>query len=219
MAAHPCILAFAVAHHRPIRQRAELSFVATSHKEEPAFTLTSQHAPHGTFPVLGIWGANASGESSLLSALLFLRTVVQQSHARWAPTDLVPWWPWRLCRDSSLASEYELDFELDGVRYAFGFAVRSGTFEREWLCRWEGTRRQVLYFRSDEGSAPWYFGPSLKGQRTKLAEKVRKNNSLFLSVAAQENPSGPSAAGRTRPLGRAPRGREPRDTDPARPSC
>lgn len=186
MAAPPRILSFAVANHRSIRQRAEVSFVATPRKDEPAFTLPSQHAPHGTLPVLGVWGANASGKSNLLSALLFLRTVVQQSHARWEPTDPVPWWPWRLQRDSSPASEYELDFELDDFRYAFGFTVRAGAFTKEWLYRWEGPRRQVLFSRSSDGTAPWYFGPSLKGQRAKLAEKVRKN-SLFLSVAAQEN--------------------------------
>ena len=180
------VLRFGVANHKSIRQRAELSFVATSRKDEPAFTFASKHAPHGTLPLLGIWGANASGKSNLLLALLFLRRVVQQSHARWEPTDAVPWWPWRLLRDGSAPSEYELEFELGSVRFAFGFTVHSGAFKTEWLYRWESSRRQVLYYRSEDDDEPWYFGPGLKGQRTLLAEKARKN-SLFLSVAAQEN--------------------------------
>ncbi len=160
--------------------------MATSRKDEPAFAFPSKHAPHGTLPLLGVWGANASGKSNLLSALLFLRAAVQQSHVRWEPTDPVPWWPWRLVREGSPPSEYELEFELGSVRFAFGFTVHSGAFKTEWLYRWEGSRRQVLYYRSEGDDEPWYFGPSLKGQRATLAEKARKN-SLFLSVAAQEN--------------------------------
>lgn len=181
------LLQFTLENHRSFRDPTSLSFVATSRKDEPSWRMESRYAANGVLPVLGLWGANASGKSNAIHALLSFRTAVKHSHARWGATQPVPWWPWghRKGEDAS-PSRFEIDLLVDEFRYSFGFEVCRGAFVEEHLLRWEGSRRQVLYSRNADESNPWYFGPHLKGQRTRIAEETR-TNSLFLSAAAQSN--------------------------------
>lgn len=181
------LLSFTLDNHRSFREAAELSFVATGRKDEPVWRMPSRYAANGVLPVVGVWGANASGKTNLIHALLFVRSAVRDSHARWEATSLVPWSPWGLRTDvDARPSRFELELLVDDVRFTFGFEVLRGAFVEEHLYRWEGTRRQVLYSRNVSESEPWYFGPGLKGQRTRIAESTRAN-SLFLSAAAQAN--------------------------------
>lgn len=183
------LLQFSLKNHRSFRDSVELSFVSTPRKDEPSFRMPCEHTEHGVLPVVGLWGANASGKSNLVHALHFFRGAVQHSHARWEPTRPVRWWPWSLAKDGADATptEMEVDLVLGGVRFAYGFSIFRGEFTKEHLFRWEGARRQTLFLRDGAKSeSPWHFGPSLKGQRARIAEATR-SNSLFLSAAAQEN--------------------------------
>lgn len=183
------LLQFRIRNHRSFRDLAELSFVSTNRKDEPAFRIESEYTEHGVLPVLGIWGANASGKSNLIHALHFFRHAVQNSHARWEPTRPVGWWPWSLAKDPAHAQPtlMEADFIIDAARFTYGFEILRGAFTQEYLYRWEGARRQTLFTRdTSKENSPWYFGPHLKGQRLRIAEATR-SNSLYLAAAAQEN--------------------------------
>jgi uncharacterized protein len=181
------LLQFTFENHRSFRDPASLSFVATSRKDEPSWRMASPYTANGVLPVLGLWGANASGKSNAIHALLTFRAAVKDSHARWGATQAVPWWPWGQRKGTDAPpSRFEIDLQVDEFRYAFGFAVCRGAFVEEHLLRWEGSRKQVLYSRTADENNPWHFGTHLKGQRTRIAEETRAN-SLFLSAAAQSN--------------------------------
>ncbi|MEN9579421.1 MAG: hypothetical protein RJA70_2430 [Pseudomonadota bacterium] len=183
------LLQFRIKNHRSFRELAELSFVSTNRKDEPAFRIECAHTEHGVLPVVGIWGANASGKSNLIHALHFFRSAVQNSHARWEPTRPVSWWPWGLVTTGPDAhpTTMEIDLVVESVRFTYGFEIYQGEFVREHLFRWERARRQVLFTRDVAAKeSPWHFGPSLKGQRARIAEATR-SNSLYLAAAAQEN--------------------------------
>ncbi|MBW2736735.1 MAG: ATP-binding protein [Deltaproteobacteria bacterium] len=181
------ILRFAALNFRSFRGRGEISYVSTSRKDTPDWRFSSQHAPHGVLPLVGIWGANASGKTNLLAALLETRRLVRGSFTDLEPDQKVPWVPWRMTYDDQHPAGAELDIVLaDDTRVHFGFRVDEQGIKEEWLYRYQGRRRQVLYHRQRAEKDPWYFGPALKGQRHQIAEATR-DNCLFLSAAAQHN--------------------------------
>lgn len=181
------VLRFGLENYRCFRDPVEVSFVATSQSDRPDFRIPSDRVEHGVLPVVGVYGANASGKSSVLSGLLALRDAVEFSF-RSAPDRPVPWEPFRLDRrDDAPPTVLDLDFELDGVRYHYGFSHRGRGFEEEWLFQWTTHRRTVLFERdAGDDEAPFYFGPSLKGDKAHLARATR-DNALFLSTAAFHN--------------------------------
>jgi hypothetical protein len=124
----------------------------------------------------------------LLEGLLELRRLVSDSWSALRPHDATPWSPWRLRRGpTDPPTQMELDLLLeDDVRVSFGLKIDARGIAEEWLFRWAGSRRQVIYHRDHERADPWYFGPSLTGPRAQIA-KVTRANSLFLSAAAQHN--------------------------------
>ncbi|MBW2734843.1 MAG: ATP-binding protein [Deltaproteobacteria bacterium] len=181
------ILRFAALNFRSFRGRGEISYISTSRKDSPDWRFQSQHAPHGVLPLVGVWGANASGKTNLLAALLETRRLVRSSFTDLEPDQKVPWVPWRMTYDPQHPAGAELDIALtDDTRVHFGFRVDEGGIQEEWLYRYQGRRRQVLYHRQRAEEQPWYFGPALKGQRHQIAEATR-DNCLFLSTAAQHN--------------------------------
>lgn len=71
------LLKFSVTNHGPFRDKAELFFVATKRKDEPNYRIPWRGHKHGVNPVVGLWGGNASGKSSLLETLRDLGTLVR----------------------------------------------------------------------------------------------------------------------------------------------
>lgn len=177
------ILRFGVENYRSLADYTELSFVSTPRRDEPSWRLPSSHVKHGVLPVVGLWGANASGKSNLVQALLTLVQHVARSFVNLRPGQSIPWTPFSLDEDGP-PTTLDIDFEVDGVRYHYGFKHDARAFLEEWLLAFPGSRQRVLFRR--EQDEDWYFGPSLKGPRSSIAEKTRPN-SLFLSAAAQHN--------------------------------
>lgn len=181
------LLRFTVENHASFRARTELSFVATARKDEPSHTFPCKHAPHGVLPVVGLWGANAAGKSNLLHAYSVFVSHVENSFVKHKPDAHVPWFPFggdrgRGAPPTTMSADITL---RDGVRLHYGFRFRAEGYEAEWLYRYEGARRTVLFVRDHAGPEPWYFA-GLKGQKQAIAEATRQN-CLFLSAAAQFN--------------------------------
>jgi AAA15 family ATPase/GTPase len=183
------LLRFGVENHRSIRNYQELLLTAASFKEGASRLLQSADARVRTVPVVALYGANASGKSTLLDALRFMRRAVKFSHSRGdAIGDKTPHEPFALDDVSnSRPSRYDIDIELDGTRFHYGFTLDGTKFNEEWLyaipLNKSRKTRQTWFHRTDDGQ-PIYFGKELKGEN-KLIEKIVRSNSLFLSAAAQ----------------------------------
>ena len=88
----------------------------------------------GVLPLIGIFGANASGKSNVLAALVDMRSAVLNSYARWASYDGIPRSVFAL--DPTRESEpsfFEVDLVMDGVRWTYGFELSRTRVEAEWL--------------------------------------------------------------------------------------
>ncbi len=122
------LLRFRVANYRSLRAEHELSFVATSTDEE-LVRLTgvkSDGREIGLVPSIGIFGANASGKSNVLSAIRSMRDAVRNSVAGWVQGDGVPREPFALapaCQDETTLFEVDLLLGAAKVRYVYGFEL------------------------------------------------------------------------------------------------
>ncbi|MFE1958937.1 ATP/GTP-binding protein [Streptomyces sp. NPDC059479] len=167
------LLSFRVANHASLREPQELNFVPTYGDDgRPAV------------PVVAIFGANASGKSTVVDAFRFFATAVRQSQARWLPGAPVQRRPFLLDHESRHEpSSYAVDFLLGGVRYVYGFSVTDREVAEEWLYAYPKGRRRVLFERD---RMTMTYGATLTGERV-AAERMMRPNSLYLSAGAQSS--------------------------------
>jgi len=183
------LVQFKVGNYLSFKDPQTLSLVASS----------DDRLPQNTFPVPGmagvsllksiaVYGANASGKSNLLRALLFMGEFVLGSSSKRSEGDPIEVTPFKLdpaCLDQP--SEFEIVFIQEGERYTYGFTVDSKRVHEEWLTAAKiGSRvKPRLLFRRPE-SGKIEFGSSWRGRAQVLAEQTRPD-ALLLSVAAQLN--------------------------------
>ncbi|WP_028217436.1 AAA family ATPase [Paraburkholderia oxyphila] len=182
------LLRFGVENHKSVRNYQQILLTASSIKDDATRLLQSSDSRVKVVPVAAIYGANASGKSTLLDALRFMQSVVRFSHTRGDATGGTAYAPFALDEVSSTRpSRYDIDLEFDETRFHYGFIVDGKKVNEEWLFAipLNKTRksRQTWFHRTDDGE-PIYFGKELKGEN-KLIEKIVRANSLFLSAAAQ----------------------------------
>src|SRR5215470_2872636 len=178
------LLRFAVANHASIRERQELSVLALDDRADVAL-LEVPGLRDRALPVVGIFGANASGKSNVTDAIRFMIRCVIDSHQRWSPGAPIRRAAFALDdagrRDPS---EFVMDFVVAGVRYEYGFSCDDERFIDEWLYSYPEGRPRLAFRRSADGQVK--FGPSFTGPR-KLIARLMRPNSLYLSAAAANN--------------------------------
>jgi hypothetical protein len=177
------LLRFAVENYRSMRERQELSLVASSLDDVSSGLIQSEAAEgSAVLPAVILYGANASGKSTLVSALRWMKTAIMNSHRRGEPGGSVPVAPFLLDDESAAKpSVFEADFVWEDVRYQYGFEATKDGFAVEWLYSYPNGRRQALFERR---GMEFNFSRILKGQNKVIAGLTR-SNSLFLSAAVQ----------------------------------
>ncbi|WP_214107545.1 AAA family ATPase [Acrocarpospora catenulata] len=191
------LIRFRLANHRSIRDEHELSLIATEFDEGTGRRTGLSHRGRDVSvqPVLGVFGANASGKSNLLSGFQFMRDAVRDSFADWAKAPgMVPRRPFKLdstSREETSLFEVDLVLGRDPVRYTYGFELSDERVEAEWLHAYPHGRRNVWFDREavrpeSEGGEFIFRGEGFKGEREPLV-KLTRPNALFLSVGATLN--------------------------------
>ena len=182
------LLSFRAANVLSIRDEQTLTFVASELNDGSARTTKIREAgrPISVVPIVGIYGANASGKTKVLEALLAMRDAVLRS-VDWfgdrTPTRRTPF-----LLDATMAREpsfFEIDLEIDDTRYTYGFELDDERVRGEWLHAYPKGRRQVWFDRGDNGEIT-FPGEGLRGDKLDLARRMRRD-SLFLTVAAKFN--------------------------------
>jgi len=82
------LLRFRVTNYGAIRDEAELSMVAAANHDDIAVRAAAD-AGVKVLPAVAIYGPNASGKSTILSALEFMRSAVLDSHQDWRPGGVI----------------------------------------------------------------------------------------------------------------------------------
>jgi len=180
------LLRFAVANHLSIRDRQELSMVASSLSDREDGLIECPGSPGGAvLPSIVVYGANASGKSNLVNAIATMRSMVLLSHSKGEPDGGIPLRQhFRLDKACERKpSAFEIDFVLNEVRHHYGFEATDDAFVAEWLVDYPYGRARTLFER--DGTA-FRFGRGLKGRNRTIADLTR-DNSLFVSAAAQND--------------------------------
>lgn len=178
------LVRFTVENFASIRERQELSFVASSLKDPASETVPLGNSGIEILPVAALYGANASGKTNVLKALSFMAAAVENSQARWKPGHQIGRNPFLLDGGSKeKPGALSVDLFLDGIRYEYGFEIGDYRFTREWLHAYPGARKQTWYVRDGD---EFRFGKHLAGEN-KVIRSLTRRDSLFLSAAAQNN--------------------------------
>jgi len=168
------LLRFQFSNFRSFRSEQELSLVPAQSKEG----LTG-----AALPAAAIYGPNASGKTNAIRALQFMAVAVADSHAPWKPDALIPRAPFAGDEGETTPSEFIVDFLLERTRHQYGFKVSSDAVVEEWLYVFPKGKRQTWFVRHESA---FTFGSKFKGENETIRILTR-NNSLFLSAAAQNN--------------------------------
>lgn len=177
------LLSFTAENARSYRDEATLSLLATRLSAEGvprSLTPAGMSKPVRVLPAAGIFGANASGKTTILRAMADMKNLVLGSFVEGSRGTPVP--RQRFLLDSASQdrpTRFEVDLILEGVRWIYGFSVDDEQVREEYAYHWP-LGRQALVFQRDEDSVD--FGSRFKAEDRAL-ENLLRNNSLLLSVA------------------------------------
>lgn len=179
------LVQFRVENHRSLRDEQVLTLTASSRGDRGEDRLIVVPKLEGALvPSVAIYGANGSGKTNVLHALAFMCDAVRRSHRSWEPSGGTPREAFALTASKLQGpSRYEVEVVIEGTRHRYGFVVGERRIEEEWLFAWPHGRKQTLFAR-DGGR--FEFGKNLTGENTAI-QSLTRDNSLFLSAAAQNN--------------------------------
>src|SRR5882724_4233019 len=163
------LIRFRVQNHRSIHDEQELSFVAAPLTEFPEKVMDSGQQNIDLLRVVGIYGANASGKSTVLDALGFMQSAVRHSQRSWKPDGGIPRTPFLIdSKARAKPSSYEVDFVLDNSRYTYGFVVDSLRVLEEWLHAYPSGKKQVWFTRDVSEAKEFTFSRLLLGENKSI---------------------------------------------------
>lgn len=185
------LLEFRVRNYRSFGQEKTLSLVASSDKDmlETNTAATGIASLPRAVRSAVVYGANASGKSNLLRAMLLMRGVVLES-VQLKPDQPYNVQPFRL--DEKLRAEptlFEATIVLEGVRYQYGFEFTPHRIISEWLLVYQKAKPQrwiERHYDAKSEQETFEFSSHLSGQKRAWQEATRPN-ALFLSTAVQLN--------------------------------
>lgn len=174
------LLSFECTNVRSYRDTALLSLVAGP-RSDPQVARVCRVAgspkPVRVLPGLGLFGANASGKTTLLRALTDMRMLVLGSFRNGSTGTPLPRRPFLLDDVSeSRPSSFAIEVLVDGVRWQYGFEFSNEKVTEEYAYHYPLGKRRVVFERSD---AEITFG---RGMGSAMRDLVRQN-SLVLSTA------------------------------------
>ena len=178
------LLSFTARNVRSYREEVHLSLLATRLSDTDAVRdvdMAGASSPVTVLPVAGIFGANASGKSTVLRAMADMRAIVLGSFRQGDHETRIRRYPFLLHDESACPSHFEVDLILSGVRWQYGFEFDDRHVLGEYAYFYP-KGRQALVFRRERDAQEHHFGQLFRSSGPELARLVRRN-ALLLSVA------------------------------------
>ncbi len=181
------LLRFGVSNFRSINERQELSMIADGSikdSKEGLIEIDNNSLKETVLPAALIYGANASGKTSLIQAFETMCLFVMScTNTQYIETIYDPFRLDDEIRDKP--SSFDIDFIVDGIRYHYGFSISKSEVTEEYLYAFPQGKKRKLYERRGnlEGID---FGSSL-GKKPRDIEQRTRKDVLFLTTAYQFN--------------------------------
>ena len=188
---------FRVTNFRSLREEQCLNFAASRDPwlDNTHCILTNNPAAPKLVRSAVIYGANASGKTNLIFALMAMQQLVLNSTRLLEQQFREQYTPFLLDTASRNApTQFEITLLLDGVRYQYGFRFDAERICAEWLLVYKSSKAQrwfEYHFKPETGQNDWepfsvHFKGEKKGQR-ELWKANTASRSLFLTQAVQSN--------------------------------
>jgi predicted ATP-dependent endonuclease of OLD family len=185
------LIEFSVSNFRSFNEEQTLSLVAGRDRKHPENLIAKSGLR--LLKAAAIYGANASGKSSLIKALDVLVDAVRLSATRLTEGDRIPGIvPFRLnSQTPEKPSRFAVKFLKEGDLYEYSLAATSRRVHEESLSRsCIGKKPEVWFtrrFQHQTQSHEWSFsGPLKEDERAVLRDRTR-DNGLALSRGAEQN--------------------------------
>jgi AAA15 family ATPase/GTPase len=173
------LLQFTVNNYKSIKDTTTFSMATTSKDKGNSFKVKKYELLQSAI----VYGANASGKSNFLKALIFMCRIVLNRDKVILSTDRLPHYPFKLSTETEdSSSSFEMVFFIKETKYRYGFELDNSTVYAEWLYADENGKESKLFYRDiEEGE--------LYVNRLKFKEGLRlkvSKNQLFLWKCDQE---------------------------------
>jgi len=177
------LIQFTVGNFKSFKDKATVSLEAT-HDDWREDDNVAHAGDQRLVKAAAIYGANASGKSNFLTAMMQFRELVQESSKESQKGEPIQVTPFRLHSATENApSFFEAIFLQKEIRYRYGFEATKQAIVSEWLFKQADSIRETRLFSREkdqiEASDSFKEGRGL--------ETRTRSNALFLSVAAQFN--------------------------------
>ncbi len=181
------LLSFTAENFRSYRDEAHLSLLATRTADKDVVRnlgVAGSAKPVSVLPVVGIFGANASGKTVIFEAMDHMRYMVLNSFPSYPADSARRIRPLTFLLDGQSRyrpCRFEIDVIQDGVRWQYGCQVSGRQVLEEHAYHYPRGRR-ALVFRRKELEIEW--GPPFRAVG-RASERFTGRDILSLSVAAQ----------------------------------
>lgn len=186
------LLSFRFANHRSFRDVQQLNMVPVY---EPVPDAQSEL---DAVRVVGVFGANASGKSNIVSAFDYLSRMVGVSDRESEPGVGPQRQPFRL--DPGIAAEpssYAVDLMIGGVRHTYGFTLDDRQILGEWLYSYPKRKKRTVFERTEQ---KFQWGEESGRSSLRRLADITAPTALFLSVSARFDSSSATERGRDETL-------------------
>ncbi len=132
-----------------------------------------------------LFGPNASGKSNLISAMRFMRQMVESSTSKYLQRSKSTHY---MLDDASenVPTEFEVEFMLADEKYRYGFTIDKNKVHKEWLYLKESGAKRETYL-IDRNMQDIKVSTKFKEGRLIIRENKTRDDSLFLSVVSEFN--------------------------------
>ncbi len=170
------LLEFSCSNHRSIMDEVNFSMIAS--KDDTYSERLIHYEKVNVLRSSVIYGANGSGKSNFIGAIELMKDIVINSLSL-QPGQQINQMPHKLL-GIKVPNTYNIQFEKNGVRYAYGFSIKEQLVDEEYLYYFPNKRKKKIFERKGLEVSP---GSQYKSSFT-LAKEVLKDNRLFLSCLA-----------------------------------
>jgi AAA15 family ATPase/GTPase len=174
------LIQFNFKNFKSFKDDSSLDMTATSITEHPYNLISSGDEKY--IKTAAIYGANASGKSSVIQAFKFMQKWVMNSFKQASENEYIPLKRFAFDNDSAQEpAEFEVFFKYKNNEYQYGFLLDNKKILEEWLyLKKENSKDKyiTLFERSDEGIK--CDSKLLKGAENFIP--MVENKTLFLSI-------------------------------------
>lgn len=185
------LIQFSIRNFKTFKEKATLSMVASNYDKNTRVDENIVDHDKFHFKLLKsavIYGANASGKSKFIEALMFMKHFILSISKDIQKGDEIPIEPFLLDAESEQdSSEFEVIFIFKNVLYRYGFETNKHKIISEWLYRKLSAKDVELFYRDYQNFET--HPRSFKKGAVLVKEDLIRDNALLLPLAAQFNDS------------------------------